>query len=247
MNQRLGMNNPLEFVPRPTKSDLKQLLVWLKKEYEDQGEGFYCNKHIIEAGHENRLLVCGRREGKPVSFLVWSDSKRVAEVEIMATHPEHRGTGIGSALVQSAFPHLRDTKGILALHLECTPPTSEPFWRKHGFISFPPTFESHRRGIELYRPLLEELPPVAGVAAKLEIWHKPAHAVHPGEPADATWLMPLGQTNNFTRAVAILAKPDWKAQLTFPNADTRDGKVKHLFSRSSLEGGFLVGIPILAE
>lgn len=243
----IHVNTALEFISRPTKSDLRRILAWLKKEYEEQGEGFYCNRDIVEAGFEDHHLVCGRLGGQPVTFLVWSGGQRVVEVSIMVTRPEQRGGGIGSTLVRSAFSYLRNTKGILALHLECTPSTSEPFWRKHEFINFPSVCMSYRSGVELYRTLPEDAPSIAGLRAVLEIWHKPIYEVGEGEPADATRLLPLTGTKKFIRKVAILALPDWKARLTFPDTDSIEGKVKHLFSRSCLEGGFLVGIPALAS
>ena len=235
----------LQFVREPTKSDFRQILAWLKNEQEAEGEGFYCNRNIIEDCFEDRRMVCGRLDGLPITFLTWSKGRRAVEILIMATLPGGRGTGLGSAFVRSVLPHLRDELGILVVELECTPPRSESFWRNHNFIDFPPGRKSWRSGIQLYKSLLGDPSPVPGPTAELEIWHRPSYEVANGEPADEKALLVLDGVGKINQQVVILAEPDWKARVAILGAVPREGKVKQIFSRSCLEGEFLVGVPVL--
>ncbi len=246
----LRRGSKLELVLQPTQIELDEVHAWLTKEHADTGESFIFNWTVIEKCFARSSFACLKLRNETVAFLIWSASDRVAEVTVMAVRPDLRGQGIGAHFIELLFPILHSQLGVLVLKLECMPTSSEPFWRSHQFLDFPPNYYPAKdSGIHLFRSLIE--PPILAAArnasARLELWHKQPHEVKTSEPADEVIDLPLDGVGRFAQTAAIPANTEWKARLTYPGLPTQEGKVKYLFARSCLESGFIVGIPILSQ
>jgi hypothetical protein len=53
-------------VVKATPADLAAVLAWLEREYEEDGEGFWCNRRIIDNALEHGDLWVIRRGDEPV-------------------------------------------------------------------------------------------------------------------------------------------------------------------------------------
>lgn len=116
-------------VDRATDDDLQSILDWLHAEsVEDGGEGFWCNRSVIERSHrELGELYVIRAGDEPVSFQVGK-----FEPAIVSTRKAFRGRGLAEAHLIAAIGRARGAD-VNLLEIECSPRTSWPFWQKRGF------------------------------------------------------------------------------------------------------------------
>lgn len=145
-------------VREATPNNVEECLCWLREEYENDGEGFYCNRPIIERVFEDVGVMVATVDGKdPVGLLV-GERRSWNEIDIVTVRKNTRGRGVGKALVQEYINRALDS-GSLGIWGECQPPTSEPFWAAMGFELIPPSFAGYtttaqtlRRALCLDRP-----------------------------------------------------------------------------------------------
>ncbi len=115
-------------VQKATVNDLATVLGWLEREYaEDDVEGFWCNRSMIERALEDGDLWVIRRDSEAVAFQVGDYA-----ADIVSVRKEHRRQGLGDALFAAALERaVEDNVNVLSI--ECMPRSSWPFWRRHGF------------------------------------------------------------------------------------------------------------------
>lgn len=115
-----------------TDADLSFILAWLKTEDAETGEGFWCNRRIVEAHHAEGDLLILREDGKAVAFQLGA----LVQPGIMEVRPDCRGRGYGRMLAERRLKEAWE-KDLCLLHIECTPITSRPFWERMGFTVDP--------------------------------------------------------------------------------------------------------------
>jgi GNAT superfamily N-acetyltransferase len=123
-------------IRQSTDDDFKAIADWLRDEDKQGAPGsFYCNLEIIEASHrEGKLLVyVDGTTGLPVAFQLGG----LIGPGILEVRHDMRGRGIGRKLVEHCIEKAR-ARNECILKIECTPPTSIPFWNKMGFKLFDP-------------------------------------------------------------------------------------------------------------
>lgn len=109
-----------------TSDDLGVVLGWLEREYREDGEGFWCNRRIIERALDVDLWVI-RRDGEAVAFQVGDYA-----ADIVSVRKPYRRQGLGDALFAASLERAtRDNVNVLSI--ECMPRTSWSFWQRHGF------------------------------------------------------------------------------------------------------------------
>jgi GNAT superfamily N-acetyltransferase len=113
---------------KATADDLATVLGWLEHEYaEDDGEGFWCNRSIIERAMEDGDLWVIRRNGEAVAFQVGDYA-----ADIVSVRKEFRRQGLGDALFAASLDRaIEDNVNILSI--ECMPRNSWSFWQRHEF------------------------------------------------------------------------------------------------------------------
>ena len=84
--------------------------------------------------------LCYRHAGRILSFLVFTSWDGSLHITLMGTHPEHRGKGYGSILLQRLVEHAASL-GFERLVALTVPPEVNPhfqetlrFYAKHGFV-----------------------------------------------------------------------------------------------------------------
>lgn len=128
---------------RANSVDLDEIMNWLKCEYEEYGEGFWCNRNIIEHSFkEDKDLWVVRDDAKAVAFQVGDYSP-----DIVCVRKDMQREGIGSAFAQANYARAK-TEGVTVISGECSPITSLPFWQAHGFELYGGSSRHVRRIVE---------------------------------------------------------------------------------------------------
>ena len=103
------------------------ILGWLKQEYQTDGEGFWSNRHHIQKSYEDGHLWVIREEGDAVAFQVGDYS-----AEVLCVRKDRRRHGFGQAMFEASLARaMEDSVNVLTV--ECSPASSLPFWKGHGF------------------------------------------------------------------------------------------------------------------
>ncbi|MFB0872671.1 GNAT family N-acetyltransferase [Sphingobium sp. sgz301303] len=117
-------------VVKATPADLAAVLTWLKREYEEDGEGFWCNRRIIESALEHGDLWVIRCDDEPVAVQVGDYAP-----DIVSVRKDCRRQGLGDALFAASLQRAMDDN-VNVLSIECSPRSSWTFWQRHGFERF---------------------------------------------------------------------------------------------------------------
>ena len=123
----------LNIVPQPIDEHRAQVLEWLLDEHREHGTGFYCNRGVIERGFRNSSGHCLVLDGYAIAFALVNCFDTEAVIDIMEVHPRHRRCGHGRLFTKHVLQYF-SREGAKSVEVECTPETSEPFWRAMGFV-----------------------------------------------------------------------------------------------------------------
>ena len=117
-------------VVKATPGDLAAVLTWLEREYAEDGEGFWCNRGIIERALELGDLWVIRRDDDAVAVQVGDYAP-----DIVSVRKDCRRQGLGDALFAASLQRaMNDNVNVLSI--ECSPRSSWTFWQRHGFGRF---------------------------------------------------------------------------------------------------------------
>lgn len=120
-----------------TDAAVSEALLWLRREADELGEGFYCNRDVILRSHRERQVYCALEAGAVLGFVVHNIMSVGAAIDILEVHPWQRGRGIGTALAINAVERLFEQQ-VPWIRVKCAPRSSEAFWRRLGFASEAP-------------------------------------------------------------------------------------------------------------
>lgn len=147
------MENNAEINFKPSENDYNIIRNWLKEEYDACGEGFYCNRNIIEKAFYDNELISFELDGEIIGFAVCTQHGMSIDIDIIEIHPEYRKKGFGKIFFHKLESVFRE-KGNIAIILFCEPRESKYFWRKMGFIQFPDRGYSES-DLTFYKPLIK--------------------------------------------------------------------------------------------
>ena len=77
----------------PTLQDIKEILVWLKKERDRDilGYGFFNNKDIIMDSFRLGNTIVFKQENKSIGLIVWNESDDIlVNIDIFVIHPSYK-------------------------------------------------------------------------------------------------------------------------------------------------------------
>ena len=109
------------------KSDLVDILDWLEREYQEDGEGFWSNREIIKRSFKDGDLWVIRENGVAVAFQIGDYA-----TDILCVRKNRQRRGFGTAMFKASLVRaMKDNLNVLKG--ECSPPSSLPFWQRQGF------------------------------------------------------------------------------------------------------------------
>jgi GNAT superfamily N-acetyltransferase len=118
-------------VVEATPEDITCVLAWLKREYDEDGEGFWCNNNVIsDALDRPGCMWVVRRNGEAVAFQLGRYS-----ASILSVRKDYRNSGMGKALVQASIERAF-MDNVNALSVQCNPESSLGFWKRMGFVRY---------------------------------------------------------------------------------------------------------------
>ena len=175
----------------PKKSDINEILAWLKKEKDcnKYGEGFYNNNDIIIDSFESGKAITLKYENENIGLITWSDYDILVNIDIFVIHPNYRRNGFGEYFYRTVSDYFK-AKGFKAIKLFCAPKTSENFWKKMGLVKL---YNCGYTEHELtYYDVLVEVASTTDISKsdKIELWNvEPYEATE--KPPQWTWFIDI--------------------------------------------------------
>lgn len=105
-----GMDVAVEEVDYEETEALR--LSWHLEDFADlEYEGYRAGAKEIAEAKEARVLIV-RRDGEPVAFTQVQRDRGSAEINSVYVHPEHRGSGLGTAITRAAIGAAADAEDL---------------------------------------------------------------------------------------------------------------------------------------
>jgi hypothetical protein len=225
------MGNDILLNNCPTKTNFEDIRKWLIDEDRTLNKGFYCNWTIIEKAFNNNHLSTIEINNESVGFIAWSEGDIYAEIDIMEIKPELRFKGIGKEFFIKFSTSLKH-QGFIAVKIFCSPPESERFWKKMGFIKFPDRGYTES-DLVFYKPLIDvQINSFEEVAEnKIELWNVEPHQIRDNQPKwtwnfetkDDKLLLPIIQPCNY----------NWNLRWSKNGKIIKEDKVKYFSTRKN--------------
>lgn len=121
----------LEF--HPSQAALNSFLVELKKEYEQNGCGIYCNWDIVKDFFKKDKIIILTLNNKPISFVTWQRNDKIISLDIIWSLPQYRGKGLGYKFQQLLFKEFKK-RGDVAIEVNCATKEGLSMAKRNGFI-----------------------------------------------------------------------------------------------------------------
>lgn len=203
----------LKHTTKPTRNQLDEIEKWLISEANELGEGFYCNWNIITRSFDNNQLWVTTFNDRPIGFVVVgvSDSSLTAVIDIAEIKPSERQKGYARQMINETLNRFR-SQGVLVVRLECSPTSSEPFWKKMGFQNYPATFP--KSSFHLYQTLVEVTPLSENnkTTSTISLWNCEPHKAARQE---ASWIWELDLLDDqktLRKPIIFPVLSDWNIQ-----------------------------------
>ena len=116
-------------------SQAETVIRWLKNELTAEiiGGGFYHNRSIIRKAARKSEMKCMMAGREILGFAVFTLGKVRCAIDILEIRSKYRGLGYGHMFALNVIEMLF-SRGAMHIEVECSPRSSESFWRDLGFI-----------------------------------------------------------------------------------------------------------------
>lgn len=226
----------------PTIEQLGEIETWLIAEQNKTGEGFYCNWNIIKSSYEKHELVTISNKAKTIGFATWwITSGKTAKIEIAEVKLSQRKKGVGKVLIAELLNYLKN-KGIYVVDLQCVPESSEPVWKKLGFIEFPDPPENCNFNVcenkKLYKILIESLDPNSSRFSNesIELWNDEPYATIENTLPTYFWNIEFVEgTRRLLKPIIHPGHYDWRLRWRNNGKSIIDRKVKYFLGEIYFE------------
>jgi hypothetical protein len=214
-----------------TETTFKNLSIikqWLLDEYNHFGQGFYVNIDTIENAFRSNRLITFDKDEVPIGFVVWNESEKFIDIDILAIHYKHRKKEYGRIFYKLLENYFLE-KDYLAIKLYCNPPESVSFWRKMGCLPFPENINGLPE-LSFYKPLIKTATQSNNFTLKnkLELWDVEPHLARSTGPK---WCWEINSiSQKFKEPILHPADSNWNIKLTMNGKTINEDKVKY-FSR----------------
>lgn len=129
----MPMTEPM--VVDATRAQLETVVRWLKKEHLEElngMSGFYCNRSIIRNSFRENRMKCLTIDRVLAGFATFHFSTSYSAIDIFEIRPGYRRNGYGKKFAGHLINMLL-AQGAPYIAIECSPASSERFWRGLGF------------------------------------------------------------------------------------------------------------------
>ncbi|MBE9468619.1 MAG: GNAT family N-acetyltransferase [Bacteroidetes bacterium] len=146
----------LDITSTPSFIQLNEIREWLEYEDRQSNKGFFCQWNTIEpAFKKGNAFLLSDDDNKAIGFLTFYISDKIVDIGIAEVKPSERKKGIGGNLIKLCSDYFIK-QGVQVVQLYCDPKSSEIFWKKIGFKSFPKGVINDSR-IYLYKIIVPHL------------------------------------------------------------------------------------------
>jgi predicted GNAT family acetyltransferase len=229
----------------PTEKQVAEIEKWLNAEIQKTGDGFYCEWKIIKSSFDKNELATISLNNKPIGFATWQlTTKKTARIEITEVKPSHRKKGIGKKLITQLLNFLKD-KGVYVVDLQCSPDTSEPIWKRLGFVEFPDPPENYNFNSvdnkKRYSILTEHLQTssVQSADETIELWNDEPYTTDENTPPTYIWNLEfIDGTRKLSKPIVHPAHCDWRLRWRINYKTIKDDKVKRF--KTEIEFGTFI-------
>jgi len=231
----------------PTNKEVGEIEKWLIEEREKTGDGFYCNWDNIKTSFDKNELATISINNKTVGFATWRiKTDKTARIEIAEVKPTHRKKGIGKKLTTELLTFLKD-KNIFVVDLQCSPETSEPFWKSLGFVEFPPPPENYNFNYDgnkkLFSILTEYLQAssVQHTDETIELWNQEPYTTDENTPPTYIWNLEFKNgTRKLSKPIIIQGHYKWRIRWLINGNTIKDDKVKRFGKEIDFEDFIII-------
>ena len=230
----------------PTDKQVGEIEKWLIAERKKTGDGFYCNWDIIKSSFDKNELATISLKTKTVGFATWRlTTDKTARIEIAEVKPTHRKKGIGKKLTTELLNFLQD-KNIFVVDLQCSPETSEPVWKRLGFVEFPDPPENYNFNYDgnkkLFSILTEHLQTssVQHTDETIELWNDEPYTTDENTPPTYIWNLEFKNgTRKLSKPIIHPGHYEWRIRWRINGNTIEDDKVKR-FGKEIDFGTFII-------
>lgn len=217
----------------PTDKQVGEIEKWLIAERQKTGDGFYCNWKIIKSSFDKNELATISLNNKTIGFATWRlTTNKTARIEIAEVKPTHRKKGIGKILTTQLINFLTE-KGVRVVELQCSSKTSEPVWKRLGFVEFPDPPEKYNFNSgdnkKLYSILSEHLQPssVQRADETIELWNDEPYTTNDNTPPTYFWNLEfIDGTRELSKPIIHPAHYEWRLRWRINGKTIKDDKIK---------------------
>jgi hypothetical protein len=234
----------LEVRFEPSPYDLSEIKGWLYEELRLTGKGYKNNWQIIFSAYKRHSMAVLSEAENTVGFAIWYELDFHIRLDIFCIDMPRRRQGLGNYFISELSQYFI-TKGKFAIELQCSPPESEVYWRKHGFdnLSYQQSLGiGHNRW--LYRPLFKsaKLSILQNIGKFILLWDQdPSTVQQINEDAKWVWQIELKEeTNELLKPVIFPCRQDWQIQYIIDGTIQETKKVKYFNNQTSYSDNMLV-------
>lgn len=137
-------------------------------------------------------------------------------------------------------------KGVYVIDLQCSPETSEPIWKRLGFLEFPDPPENYgpdlRGNKKLYTILVEHLQasPVQSAEETIELWNYESYTSNDNSPPAYIWNLEFIEgTRRLVKPIIQPGYRGWRIRWKANDTIKQDNQVKR-FMKEIEFGTFVI-------
>lgn len=233
----------------PTDKQVEEIEKWLIAERKKTGDGFYCNWNIIKSSFDKNELATISLNNKTIGFATWRlTSDKTARIEISEVKPTYRKKGFGRKLITELLKFLKD-KNICVVDLQCSPETSEPIWKRLGFVDFPDRPDKYNFNSDtnkkLYTILTEHLQTssVQDTNETIELWNDEPYRTNENTPPTYIWNLEFIEgTRKLSKPIIHPGHYDWRLRWRINGKTIKDDKVKRFKTEVDFETFIIIDV-----
>jgi hypothetical protein len=240
------MNRSLQLTVsfNPTQDHLSQIHAWLTNELKETGEGYKKNWGIILKANERNCMAILLEKNLAVGFAIWYELELQVRLDIFCIQMNRRKEGLGIFFLDKLMSEFV-TKQKYAIELQCAPPTSETYWRKHGFTDLSyQTSVAIGQNRWLYRNIVPsaERSPIENLGDFIALWdYEPSIVkIHHIQPKWTWKIEPEDSSNVLNKPVVFPCQPDWQIQYIKNGRPVETTKAKYFNEQNAHSNKMLV-------